>query len=565
MVGPVKRVRIVPGVQSSSISDTSASSFCSRTAWRSIIGASRSFRGAPGKIGLPCDSGQSAVIVGTGLPAPTRTLVGAAHGSGSEHERHSRIFRKPSQAKLGFTPQGTSLKVLYVRLKPDAGETRLMRVRFWGTRGSIATPGPETNYFGGNTSCVQVTTNDGHLLIFDCGTGAHRLAAALMSAGTRPVDANILIGHTHWDHIQGFPFFGPAFVQGNSVAIYGPQGSRGSLHDALAGQMEFTYFPIELNQLPAAMTYHELTEGIHEIGGARVATQFLNHPAMTLGYRVEADGVALVYLVDHEAFSDELWRSGAEPGQVASLLHEGDQRHAKFMADADLVIHDAQYTPEEYPAKKTWGHSTYAYAVRIAAAAGVRKLALTHHDPGHADRFVAEIERKARALALQLGSGLDVFCAYEGCDLALEPRSTFRLFETDNPVQASVGQRRHRVLVVDDDPDVLALVMRALEDQYTVSQAASGPEALQLIEDEMPDLVVLDYKMAGMDGPVVMKAIRAKPEAEFLPVLMLTAMSDEPSTRAGFEAGVTDYLTKPFSIPQLTARIRICLARTGLA
>ena len=271
-----------------------------------------------------------------------------------------------------------------------------MRVRFWGTRGSIATPGPGTNYFGGNTSCVELTTANGDLLIFDCGTGAHRLAAELMAQGKRAINANILLGHTHWDHIQGFPFFSPAFVKGNSVAIYGPEGSRGSLHDVLAGQMEFTYFPIELNQLPAAITYHDLTEGIHTIGGARVATQFLHHPAMTLGYRVEADGVAVVYLVDHEPFSDELWRAGAEPGHIESILHEGDRRHAKFMADADLVIHDAQYTPEEYGLKKTWGHSTYDYVVQMAAAAGVRQVALTHHDPSHNDHFVADIERKAR-------------------------------------------------------------------------------------------------------------------------------------------------------------------------
>jgi len=437
-----------------------------------------------------------------------------------------------------------------------------MKVRFWGTRGSIATPGPETNYFGGNTSCVEVTTNDGGLLIFDCGTGAHRLAVSLMAQAKKPIDANILLGHTHWDHIQGFPFFSPAFVKGNSVTIYGPQGSRGSLHDVLAGQMEFTYFPIELNQLPAAITYHELTEGVHAIGGALVATQFLNHPAMTVGYRVEADGVALVYLVDHEPYSDELWRAGAEPGRIDSILHDGDHRHAKFMADADLVIHDAQYTPEEYPAKKTWGHSTYEYAVQIAAAAGVRNIALTHHDPGHADHFVADIERRARRLALQLGTGLDVFCAYEGCELVLEPRSTLKPFVTAKPLQAAVAERRYRVLVVDDEPDMVAIIARALEEQYTVCQAASGPEALRMIDEHIPDLVVLDYKMTGMDGLAVMNTLRAKPETVSLPVLMLTAMSDEPSTRAGFDAGVTDYLTKPFSIPQLSARVRVCLART---
>ena len=437
-----------------------------------------------------------------------------------------------------------------------------MRLRFWGTRGSIAVPGPGTNHFGGNTSCVEVTTDSGDLLILDCGTGARQLAAKLMAQGRKAINVNILLGHTHWDHIQGFPFFTPAFVKGNSVAIYGPEGSRGPLQGVLAGQMEFTYFPVDLTQLPAAITYHDLTEGIHTIGGARVATQFLNHPAMTVGYRIEADGVAVVYLLDHEPFSDELWRAGAEPGRIESILHDGDRRHAKFMADADLLIHDAQYTREEYPAKKTWGHSPYDYVVQIASAAGVRRVALTHHDPSHDDEFVAEVERDARTLALQLGTGLDVFCAYEGCEIVLEPRSPLKPFVTAAPFQASVAKRRFHILAVDDDPDTLTMIVRVLEDdQYTVSKATGGSEALRMIDEQMPDLVVLDYKMTGMDGLAVMEALRAKPETERLPVLMLTAMTDEPSTRAGFEMGVTDYVTKPFSIPQLTARVRACLAR----
>ena len=441
-----------------------------------------------------------------------------------------------------------------------------MRVRFWGTRGSIATPGPGTNHFGGNTSCVELTTASGDLLIFDCGTGAHRLAAELMAQGKKAIDANILLGHTHWDHIQGFPFFSPAFVKGNSAAIYGPEGSRGSLHDVLAGQMEFTYFPIELNQLPAAITYHDLTEGIHAIGGARVATQFLNHPAMTLGYRVEADGVAMVYLVDHEPFSDELWRAGAEPGRIESILHEGDRRHAKFMADADLVIHDAQYTPEEYASKKTWGHSPYDYVVQIAAAAGVRRR---RTDPPRSEprRPTSSRTSSARPAPWPCNAGRDSMSSarMKAASSSWSRAPTLKPFVTAAPFQASVAQRRFHILVVDDQPDMLTLIVRALEDeQYTVSKATSGPEALRMIDEHMPDLVVLDYKMTGMDGMAVMKALRAKPETQPLPVLMLTAMTDEPSTRAGFEAGVTDYVTKPFSIPQLTARVRACLARTQL-
>ena len=440
-----------------------------------------------------------------------------------------------------------------------------MKVRFWGTRGSIATPGPATLHFGGNTSCVELTTDNGELFVFDCGTGAHPLATALLAQGKKAINANILLGHTHWDHIQGFPFFSPAFIDGNSVAIYGPEGSRGSMHDVLAGQMEYTYFPVELSQLPAKITYHDLSEGIHDIGSARVATQFLNHPAMTLGYRVKADGVVLVYLVDHEPFSDELWRAGSVPGRIESILHDGDRRHAEFMADADLVIHDAQYTPEEYASKKNWGHSSYDYVVQIAAAAGVRRLVLTHHDPAHDDAFVVDIERKARALALQCGTGLEVLCAYEGCELLLEPHFPVKTFVTANPFPAAVAKLRFHILVVDDQADTLMLIVRALEtDGHKVSQATSGPEALRMVEEHMPDLVVLDYKMKGMDGMEVVKTLRAKTETKLLPVLMLTAMTDEPSTRAGFEAGVTDYVTKPFSNPQLSARVRACLARTQL-
>ncbi len=437
-----------------------------------------------------------------------------------------------------------------------------MRVRFWGTRGSIATPGSRTNHFGGNTSCVELTTSTGELLIFDCGTGAHPLALELQAAASKRVRASILLSHTHWDHIQGFPFFVPAFEPDNRIAIYAPEGSRRSLHDVLAGQMEYTYFPIELSQLPAVITYHDLTEGTYEIGGARVVTQFLHHPAMTVGYRVEADGVVIVYLTDHEPFADTLWRSDAEPGRIESILHDGDRRHAKFMADADLVIHDAQYTPEEYASKKTWGHSTYEYVVDVAAAAGARRVALTHHDPNHDDKFVAEIERKASALATRRGYALEVFCAYEGCDLALSPRRVLQPFVAADQAATSTAQRSFCVLVVDDEPDVRLMASLALkQDHHTVLEAANGLEALQMIAEQLPDIVVLDYKMPQMDGLEVLKALRAQPKTANLPVLMLTAMSDELSTRAGFDAGATDYLAKPFSIPQLTTRVRACVAR----
>src|ERR1700761_5634273 len=170
-----------------------------------------------------------------------------------------------------------------------------MHLRFWGTRGSIATPVASTTIFGGNTSCVEVVTNSGARFILDCGTGARPLGLHLMAHASKPLSATILLSHTHWDHIQGFPFFAPLFVPGSEITVCAQQGASSSLQRVLAGQMEYTYFPVELGQLGARIEYRDLTEGVYEIGEARIRTQFLNHPAIALGYRIEADGASIVY------------------------------------------------------------------------------------------------------------------------------------------------------------------------------------------------------------------------------------------------------------------------------
>lgn len=295
-----------------------------------------------------------------------------------------------------------------------------MRLRFWGTRGSIATPGPDTVRFGGNTSCIELTTPAGATVVLDCGTGARLLGNHLLANAPKPIRAAILLTHTHWDHIQGFPFFAPLFAPGNHFDVYGPNGSHTCLRDVLAGQMEHHYFPVELDQLSACITYRDLAEGSYQIDGLTVRTQLMNHPSETLGYRIESHEGCIAYLSDHEPYFDRVWREGAQPGLLESIREPGDRRHLEFMRGADIVIHEAQYTPEEYPSKVHWGHSTYSYVVALAAAAGVQRLFLTHHDPSHDDAFISCMEKQAQSLAKRLSSSLEVTCAYEGCSCEVQ-------------------------------------------------------------------------------------------------------------------------------------------------
>ena len=236
------------------------------------------------------------------------------------------------------------------------------------------------------------------------------------------------------------------------------------------------------------------------------------------------------------------------------------------MAGAGLVIHDAQYTPEEYPTKKNWGHSTYEYAVDLADAAGVRQLVLTHHDPGHDDAFIAEVEKRADGYAKRLRRKVLVCCAYEGLDLLVESHGVERPADPATAPQSSrdATTRGARILIVDDDPDIRALANLALtQDGHEVVEASNGQEAIALIDASPPDLVLLDLLMPRKSGLEVLKILRSRPATAALPVVVLTGMDDEVTTRAGFEVGATDYLTKPFSVPQLAARVRACLARTG--
>ena len=294
-----------------------------------------------------------------------------------------------------------------------------MRVRFWGTRGSIAKPGSSTARYGGNTSCIEARSARGTLVILDCGTGGHALGEDLMSAGVKGLRGHILISHTHWDHIQGIPFFAPLFVPGTEWDIYGPKGLGQSLREVLAGQMDYTYFPVTLDQCGANIRYHDLVEGTFDIEDIKVSTRYLNHPALTLGYRLETDGVTVVYACDHEPHSRMLAN-----GQGEITGH--DLQHAQFVTGADLLIHDAQYTAEEYPAKIGWGHSTVEYAVKLSNKAKVKRLALTSSRP-------LQRRSRPRSLARERQGKAKGECVFIGslcCQRRLRPESRTRSRET---------------------------------------------------------------------------------------------------------------------------------------
>jgi phosphoribosyl 1,2-cyclic phosphodiesterase len=288
-----------------------------------------------------------------------------------------------------------------------------MYVRFWGTRGSIATPGPQTTHYGGNTSCVEVRTDDGTMIMLDCGTGARELGLHLLRCQERPLRLHLSLSHTHWDHIQGFPFFDPAFLPDTELHLYAPRDFQHRLEEALAGQMHSAYFPVKLADLRSRIHYTALEEGFFWVGNVRVETQYLNHTAPAIAYRLSSDGTTIAYVTDHEPF----WHSTDRV-----FYHPGDQRHIQFLKGADLIIHDAQYTQKEYCEKVGWGHSTMEYATDVALAAGAARLALFHLDLGHDDWTIRGIERAARRRIAAHEGTLEVFAATEGLQLQVHGR-----------------------------------------------------------------------------------------------------------------------------------------------
>jgi phosphoribosyl 1,2-cyclic phosphodiesterase len=298
-----------------------------------------------------------------------------------------------------------------------------MVVTFWGVRGSIPTPGASTCRYGGNTPCVTIEHQD-TLLIIDCGTGLRVLGNALLQrANGNPIRAHILISHTHWDHIQGFPFFTPAFIPSNTFIVYGAEGVNRQIEDALAGQMESPYFPVTLREMAATLQFRHINEPEFSIDGLTVSTCFLNHPGVTLGFRISSEDGDVVYFSDHEPYlrmaitpskyklesGDELTEE--EKIQFASLR---DQEYIDFCAEADLLIEDSPYTPEEYKKRVGWGHACIDDVVSMAVTARVKRLALFHHEPMHTDEEMDRIVEYCQTRLVPPDAPLKCFAAREG-------------------------------------------------------------------------------------------------------------------------------------------------------
>jgi phosphoribosyl 1,2-cyclic phosphodiesterase len=283
-------------------------------------------------------------------------------------------------------------------------------IRFWGVRGSIPTPGPETVRTGGNTSCVEIRA-DGELIILDAGSGLRPLGRALSSEfADASAKATLLITHTHWDHIQGFPFFVPAYNPRNHIRVLGFEGARNDLQATLAGQMESPYFPIALAQMPGNIVIEELKSLDFVVGDIAVKACHVNHPGICVGYRLETKSGSVCYIPDHESAP----HNAQQPDSVSEVI---ERKVIEFIRDADVLILDSQYTLDEYRTHVGWGHGCLDDVVRVARAANVKQLFLFHHDPSHDDDFLEAMLHRAQELAA--GSGLKISLAREGESVAL--------------------------------------------------------------------------------------------------------------------------------------------------
>lgn len=295
-----------------------------------------------------------------------------------------------------------------------------MLVKFWGTRGSIPTPGRLTEKYGGNTSCVEVRIGD-RILIFDCGTGLRDLGISyLQEFGNNGVEAHIFLSHTHWDHIQGFPFFMPAFRRGNTFYLYGAASRRESINQLLSGQMQPEYFPARMDDMEASFHFRAFRDIVDLGDGIQVEIGELYHPGTSYGFAIHYQGSKIVYATDNELnmglklMRDKDFSSGWLDPMLTLKSHL-----LPFFSGADLLIADCQYTDAEYFSKLGWGHASVSAVAEVALKANVKRLALFHHEPLHADRVVDMLVADCKRYVQHRSNTLEVFGAREGMVLKL--------------------------------------------------------------------------------------------------------------------------------------------------
>jgi phosphoribosyl 1,2-cyclic phosphodiesterase len=290
-------------------------------------------------------------------------------------------------------------------------------VKFWGTRGSIPTPGAATQGYGGNTTCVEVRAGE-VVLICDGGTGLRELGLDLQRRyGERPIVAHLFFSHPHWDHIQGFPFFAPAYDAKNELHIYGTDGADDRIFNLLSGQMRSDYFPVDFSELQARIVADHLPHGRGTIDGVAVRAEEQPHPGRSFAFSFEHQGKRVVFATDSEL--DLVLSSPDLPRRDPAALRALPESVVEFVRGADLLIADGQYNDAEYLEHEGWGHPRASTVVDLAVQAGVKKLALTHHDPMHADNDVETLVGECRARAAAHGTKLLVFGAREGLEIEI--------------------------------------------------------------------------------------------------------------------------------------------------
>jgi phosphoribosyl 1,2-cyclic phosphodiesterase len=269
-----------------------------------------------------------------------------------------------------------------------------VKIKIWGARGSVPSPGPETTRYGGNTSCVQVTLSDGTIVVLDAGTGIRNLGLTIGGAAPR---INILLTHLHLDHIQGLMFFAPAFRPKTEIVVWGPKSPEASLQDRIARYISAPLSPVEMRELPSDVSFRDAPITEWEIGPARVQCTSVAHRGPTLGYRITDGGRSLCYIPDHE------------PGLGASLAELDPEWISgyKLACRADLLIHDCQYSDEEYPDHVGWGHSRLTDSLTFARRVEAQRVLLFHHDPLHSDDYLDAFSGTATQRWTELGGAPD--------------------------------------------------------------------------------------------------------------------------------------------------------------